>query len=219
MVQVIGCRVVLENADDVFLSDPEGQSLAASLNTHLPPSVRVLSVQRVNKKFNARRACMERTYEYYLPASLLGMKCDGSEEDARILRWGMWHGVVGWLVWLVRQLTCWLGTEAPHLVVDTVNTEANRLVRAPRQMQGTEATGAWVTVGPAAMAAVYSMTPRGHVTVLPVLPAVRSVRHYSCTRASTRSTTSRSGASSTRHRGSSKVRCDSVCLHEIGVLA
>eukprot|EP00967_Tisochrysis_lutea_P100332 scaffold149608_cov21-Tisochrysis_lutea.AAC.1 len=28
----------------------------------------VLCVQRVNKKFTARRACKERTYTYYLPA-------------------------------------------------------------------------------------------------------------------------------------------------------
>jgi tRNA U38,U39,U40 pseudouridine synthase TruA len=27
---------------------------------------------QVNKRFNARHACIERTYEYYLPASLLG---------------------------------------------------------------------------------------------------------------------------------------------------
>ena len=38
--------------------------------------VRVLSVQRVNGGFNARGHCRNRTYHYYLPASILGVKGD-----------------------------------------------------------------------------------------------------------------------------------------------
>lgn len=49
-----------------------------------PPQTRlalpaVARTQRTNKSFNARRWCQNRTYEYYLPASLLGLATpDGS---------------------------------------------------------------------------------------------------------------------------------------------
>ncbi len=130
--QVIGARVVIEDADNLFVTDPEGQSVTTAINDKLPNTVRVretrlyiphtsdciseptqvlcsgtwptgvecarvcllvprkrrrcgcvcvepqyaaptmctqvLSVQRVNKKFNARRFCKARSYEYLLPA-------------------------------------------------------------------------------------------------------------------------------------------------------
>ncbi|GFR46264.1 hypothetical protein Agub_g7817 [Astrephomene gubernaculifera] len=67
---VVGLRVLLAG-DERFDTDPEGLTLAAALNRRLPREVRVFSVQRVNKKFNARRFCFDRTYEYFLPAHLL----------------------------------------------------------------------------------------------------------------------------------------------------
>lgn len=60
---------MIEGADEAYDRDPEGISAAERINQHLPRDVRVLSVQRVNKKFTARRSCRDRTYEYYLPAS------------------------------------------------------------------------------------------------------------------------------------------------------
>jgi hypothetical protein len=51
----------------------------------LPPTVCLL--QRTNKSFDARRWCGSRTYEYYLPASVLGLDTpDGSspEDQARL---------------------------------------------------------------------------------------------------------------------------------------
>lgn len=41
-----------------------------------------MSLQRTNKSFNARRWCGTRTYEYYLPAYVLGLDTpDGSSPD------------------------------------------------------------------------------------------------------------------------------------------
>ena len=45
---------------------PEG--VVEQINTHLPPSVRVLGFCRVIKGFDARRLCDKRCYEYFLPA-------------------------------------------------------------------------------------------------------------------------------------------------------
>jgi tRNA U38,U39,U40 pseudouridine synthase TruA len=45
------------------------------------------AAQRTNKSFNARRWCGSRTYEYYLPASCLGLDTpDGSsaQDQARL---------------------------------------------------------------------------------------------------------------------------------------
>eukprot|EP00884_Botryococcus_braunii_P014325 jgi/Botrbrau1/22894/Bobra.0065s0047.1 len=55
--------------------------LAEEINAHLPREVRVLSVQRANRSWNARTMCDGRTYHYYLPAMALGLRLDGGEED------------------------------------------------------------------------------------------------------------------------------------------
>ncbi|GIL74652.1 hypothetical protein Vretifemale_4577 [Volvox reticuliferus] len=69
---VVGLRVLLPPpGDERFDADPEGLEIASSLNARLPPEVRVFSAQRVQKKFNSRRFCFDRTYEYFLPAYLL----------------------------------------------------------------------------------------------------------------------------------------------------
>ena len=44
----------------------------------LGAQVRVLSVQRVNRSFNARNSCLGRTYHYYLPATILRLRMDGA---------------------------------------------------------------------------------------------------------------------------------------------
>jgi tRNA pseudouridine38-40 synthase len=60
--------------DSIYMGgDTEGVAIADAVNAHLPPNIRVFTVQRVNKKFNARHMADSRTYEYYLPAHMLGM--------------------------------------------------------------------------------------------------------------------------------------------------
>ncbi|GAX79596.1 hypothetical protein CEUSTIGMA_g7037.t1 [Chlamydomonas eustigma] len=61
--------------------DPEGLTHADLINAHLPPTIRVFTVQKTNKKFNARHLALSRIYEYYLPVSMLELKMDGSEHD------------------------------------------------------------------------------------------------------------------------------------------
>ena len=51
--------------------------LAQAINQHLPATVKVLAVQRVNRSFDARERCGERTYHYWLPASAIGLAMDG----------------------------------------------------------------------------------------------------------------------------------------------
>lgn len=47
------------------------KGLAEALNASLPPTIRVFSCTRVNKRFDARKNCVLREYEYFLPLSLL----------------------------------------------------------------------------------------------------------------------------------------------------
>lgn len=80
--QVIGVRLVLKEA--AFVGDPEGLAVAAAINAHLPPDICVFSVQRTNKGFDTRRWCNKRSYEYYLPASVLQLETpDGSSQGDR----------------------------------------------------------------------------------------------------------------------------------------
>ncbi len=51
---------------------------AQAVNAHLPRDVRVLSCQRVNSGFSARERCGDRTYHYYLPASVLDLSPAGA---------------------------------------------------------------------------------------------------------------------------------------------
>jgi len=69
LATVIGMKLECDPAS--FESDPEGIDLANQINSHLPRQLRVFSLQRAPKSFNARMLCDQRTYDYYLPASLL----------------------------------------------------------------------------------------------------------------------------------------------------
>lgn len=87
----------LECDSDAFNTDPDGIALAEGINAHLPPAIRVFSVQRVSKKFDARRECIRREYSYFLPTSLLGLQGDDSPADTeklRLLR-AAWEGFAG----------------------------------------------------------------------------------------------------------------------------
>lgn len=70
---------------------PAPGTLFAAPGSHcLPPpppprQVRVFSIQRVSKSWNARSECIRRTYSYYLPAAALGLALDGGQHDAQRL--------------------------------------------------------------------------------------------------------------------------------------
>ena len=65
----------------LLVSNQSLNSAPPSPPPHPPPlPLQVFSMQRVQKKFNARRGCLDRTYEYYLPAHLLlGGEAGGAE--------------------------------------------------------------------------------------------------------------------------------------------
>ena len=55
-----------------------GCAAAQAINEHLPATVKVLAAQRVNRNFDARERCGERTYHYWLPASAMGVAMGGA---------------------------------------------------------------------------------------------------------------------------------------------
>jgi len=65
----VACRILVEEGK--FDSDSEGLELADYISDNLPSVVRVFSVQRVNDGFFARNMCTTRTYEYYVPLSVI----------------------------------------------------------------------------------------------------------------------------------------------------
>jgi tRNA pseudouridine38-40 synthase len=93
---VVGLRALVDESR--FDNDPEGLWLADRVNEALalparpggaggaagaaadatspppPPPILVLSAQRVTKRFDCRRWAVGRSYEYYLPASALGLE-------------------------------------------------------------------------------------------------------------------------------------------------
>jgi tRNA pseudouridine38-40 synthase len=83
-----------------FEHDPCGIGIANSINSYLPPAIRVFSVQRVTKNFNARGECIRRTYVYHLPAHVLGIRNTGGPlegKEAEIMKalrnaWSMFQG-------------------------------------------------------------------------------------------------------------------------------
>ena len=90
----------LECNADFFETEPDGGSIARGINEHLPPEVRVFAVQRVVKSFDARRECIRRHYDYYLPLSFLELMMTrgkselGVEEVLDRLR-GAWKSYAG----------------------------------------------------------------------------------------------------------------------------
>lgn len=82
---VVALKMEMKGDHD-YEADPEGLACAWAINEHLPETVRVLAAQRVNRSFDAKMYCGERTYHYWLPASAIGMQNDGSDEDARRLQ-------------------------------------------------------------------------------------------------------------------------------------
>ena len=77
MGNVVTVKLLLADgaADAAWEQDPEGLALAAAVNSHLPPAVRVFSVQPVPQSFQPRRLCSARLYKLWVPAEPAGLGC------------------------------------------------------------------------------------------------------------------------------------------------
>ena len=80
LATVVSAR--LEVDPGVWEHDPEGTRIAADINRHLPNRVRVFGAYSTPKSFQARRACVRRTYDYLLPAACLGLNVNGERDEA-----------------------------------------------------------------------------------------------------------------------------------------
>ena len=74
----------LECNPELFETEPDGGSIAEGINEYLPPEVRVFAVQRVVKSFDARRECIRRHYNYYLPLSFLELMISRGESELEV---------------------------------------------------------------------------------------------------------------------------------------
>lgn len=103
LATVAGMRLEMEPgyAASAGTTDPEGRLLAASINAHLPPSIRIFSAQRVPGGWDARNMCGQRDYRYYLPASLLGAEPGTTAGDVALAAFRA-------------TLACYEGTHAFH---------------------------------------------------------------------------------------------------------
>lgn len=94
LATVVSLRMELDPA--AWDEDVEGGSVAASLNQHMPSDVRVFGAYSVPKGFQARRVCTQRTYDYLLPARVLGLggggDGDGNNVDGKTNVAVQWPG-------------------------------------------------------------------------------------------------------------------------------
>lgn len=64
-------KLLIDEEKDMDPHTGRVRGLTERLNEALPPTIRVFSCTRVNKRFAARRNCVLREYEYFLPLSFL----------------------------------------------------------------------------------------------------------------------------------------------------
>mgnify|MGYP001973419217 CR=1 FL=1 len=83
LATVVSLRLELDPAvwDADQGGDYEAKALCAKINARLPETVRVFGVYSTPKSFQARRACVRRTYDYLLPARCLGISSPGISES------------------------------------------------------------------------------------------------------------------------------------------
>ena len=84
LATVVSLRLELDPAvwDADQGGDYEAKALCAKINARLPETVRVFGVYSTPKSFQARRACVRRTYDYLLPARCLGISSQGTQGTA-----------------------------------------------------------------------------------------------------------------------------------------
>lgn len=70
MAQFSG-KLLIDEAKQVDPATGRVRGLTEALNASLPPTIRIFSCTRVNKRFDARKNCVLREYEYFLPLSFL----------------------------------------------------------------------------------------------------------------------------------------------------
>lgn len=93
--------------------------LARDINAHLPPSIRVFSVQKVTKGFNARPECLRRSYDYFLPVSVLGKDVQSEEfkERFELLKkaWSLFEGYRAFHNYTKRKLYRYQGKQPTNM--------------------------------------------------------------------------------------------------------
>lgn len=116
------CTVIsmkLECDPGIFEDESDGGSIADSINEYLPPEIRVFAVQRVVKSFDARRDCVRRQYDYYLPLSFLMRANVNGLSQIEIIRrlgeaWGMYEGYHAFHNFTKRRLYRYRTKKADH---------------------------------------------------------------------------------------------------------
>ncbi|TYZ60754.1 hypothetical protein PybrP1_007795 [[Pythium] brassicae (nom. inval.)] len=68
---VFSAKLLIDEENVMDPATGRVRGLAEALNASLPPTIRVFSCTRVNKRFDARKNCVLREYEYFMPLSLL----------------------------------------------------------------------------------------------------------------------------------------------------
>jgi tRNA pseudouridine38-40 synthase len=71
--------------DEEQTVDPDSgriRGLAEAINAALPPTIRIFSCTKVNKRFSARMNCVLREYEYFMPLSFLKKSVLSATETA-----------------------------------------------------------------------------------------------------------------------------------------
>lgn len=66
---VFSGKLLIDDENKVDPATGRVQGLTEALNEHLPENIRVFSCTRVNKRFSARKNCVLREYEYFMPVS------------------------------------------------------------------------------------------------------------------------------------------------------
>lgn len=64
-------KLLIDEEKTVDQASGRVKGLTELLNASLPPTIRVFSCTRVNKRFDARKNCVLREYEYFMPLSFL----------------------------------------------------------------------------------------------------------------------------------------------------
>ncbi|KAL3657427.1 hypothetical protein V7S43_017745 [Phytophthora oleae] len=78
---VFSGKLLIDEKNKVDPTSGRVNGLTEALNAALPENIRVFSCTRVNKRFSARKNCVLREYEYFMPLSFLEDSLIGSEAE------------------------------------------------------------------------------------------------------------------------------------------
>jgi tRNA pseudouridine38-40 synthase len=76
----------MEVPEAAWVNDLDGSALADAINSYLSPFIRVFGIVPVTRSFRARHDCCTRSYDYLLPAAIIGIypDTDSSEAEQRV---------------------------------------------------------------------------------------------------------------------------------------